>query len=51
MTTKELYEWAKERDLLDVQLAKNFNFSIEDIEEVAYLTEEFTKSEPRVVLS
>ena len=51
MTVRELYEWATERDLLDVPIAKHFNFNIEDIEEVAYLTEEITKSEPRVVLS
>ena len=47
MTVQELYEWA---NLLDVQIAKHFNFSIEDVESVAYLTEEMTKSKATVVL-
>lgn len=50
MTVQELYEWAKERNLLDVQIAKHFNFNIEDVESVAYLTEEITKSKAMVVL-
>ena len=49
-TVQELYEWAKERNLLDKEIAKHFNFNIEDIESVAYLTEEMMKGEARVVL-
>ena len=30
MRVKELYDWAKERNLLDKQIAKHFNFNIED---------------------
>ena len=37
MTVQELYDWAKERNLLDRQISKHFNFSIEDIENVTYL--------------
>ena len=44
MTVQELYEWAKERNLLDVQIAKHFNFNIEDVKSVAYLTEEITNN-------
>lgn len=50
MTVQELYEWAKERNLLDKQIAKHFNFNIEDVNSIAYLTEEITKSEAKVVL-
>lgn len=50
MTIQELYDWAKERKLLDKKIAKHFNFSIEDVESVTYLTEEMTKSEAKVVL-
>lgn len=50
MTIQELYEWAKERDLLNVPITKHFNFNIEDVESVAYLTEEITKSKAMVVL-
>lgn len=50
MTVQELYDWAKERDLLDKQIAKNFNFNIEAIEYIYYLDKEFTKTEPMVVL-
>ena len=45
MTVQELYDWAKERNLLDKQIAKHFNFSIEDIESVCYLTKETLKSD------
>lgn len=38
MTVQELYDWAKERDLLDKQIAKHFNFNIEDVEAVCYFT-------------
>ena len=50
MTVQELYEWAKERNLLDVPIAKHFNFNIEDVNSVTYLTEEMTKSKAMVVL-
>lgn len=50
MTVQKLYEWAKERNLLDVQIAKHINFSIEEIENIAYLTEEITKSKAIIVL-
>ena len=50
MTIQELYEWAKERDLLDKPIAKHFNFNIEDIADVYYLTEEYTKNEAKIVL-
>lgn len=45
MTVQELYDWAKERDLLDKQIAKYFNFNIEDVESVYYLTKEQLKSD------
>lgn len=50
MTVQELYDWAKERNLLDKQIAKHFYFNIEDIISVSYLTEEMTKSEAKIVL-
>ena len=50
MTVQELYEWAKERNLLSVQIAKHINFSVEEIESVVYLTEEITNSKAMVVL-
>ena len=50
MTIQELYEWAEKRNLLNVPIAKHFNFNIEDIECVSYLTEEITKSKAKVVL-
>jgi hypothetical protein len=51
MTVAELYEWAKERDLLDKQIAKHFNFSIADVNAVYYLTkEEIMDTDGRVVI-
>lgn len=50
MTVQELYEWAKERNLLDVKIAKNCNLDIYDIEDVYFLTEELTKSKAVIVL-
>lgn len=50
MTVQELYEWAKEKDLLDTQIAKHFNFQIEDIESVGYYTKEFIKVGDRIIL-
>ena len=50
MTVQELYDWAKEKDILDIPIAKNFNFQIEDVESVYYLTEEYTKSGAKIVL-
>ena len=50
MTIQELYEWAEERNLLDVPIAKHFNFNVEGIECVSYLTEEITRSKAMVVL-
>ena len=49
MTIRELYEWAKERNLLDKTIAKHYNFNVEDIETVSYLPKEILKEE-RVVL-
>lgn len=43
MTVQELYDWAKERNLLDRQIVKHFNFNIEDVESVCYLTKEHLK--------
>lgn len=37
MTVQELYDWAKERNLLDKNIAKHFNFNIEDINDISYL--------------
>jgi hypothetical protein len=50
MTIQDLYDWAKERNLTDKQIAKNINLQIEHIESVYYLAEEYTKSQPMVVL-
>lgn len=51
MTVRELYEWAKEHNLLDKQIAKHFNFNIEDVESISYLTKEQLKSsDGRVVI-
>lgn len=50
MTIKELYEWAKERNLLDKQIAKHFQFNLENIECVSFLPQEITKTEDLVVL-
>lgn len=50
MTIKELYEWAKERDLLDKQIAKHFQFNLENVESVRFLPQEITKTEDLVVL-
>lgn len=50
MTIQDLYDWAKEKNLLNVQIAKNINLEIEYIESVYYLAEEYTKSQPMVVL-
>jgi hypothetical protein len=57
MTIQDLYDWAKEKNLLNVQIAKNANLEIEYIERVHYLTEEYvnyltekhTKIQPMVV--
>lgn len=43
MTIQELYDWAKERNLLDKQIAKHHNFDIEDIEDVQFIAYEFGK--------
>ena len=51
MTVRELYEWAKERDLLDKQIAKHNNFNFEDVEEVAYLPKKVIIIGDRVVVS
>jgi hypothetical protein len=50
MTVQELYDWAKERNLLDKQIYKNFNFNTEPIEYVHFLTEDLTKTTDMVVL-
>ena len=50
MTVQELYDWAKERGLLDKPIAKHFNFNIEDVETVIYLTEEMLIGEAKVVV-
>ena len=45
ITDATLTYGAKERDLLDKQIAKHFNFNIEDVESVCYLTKEQLKSD------
>lgn len=50
MTVQELYDWAKERNLLDKQIAKHFNFTIEDIHTVSFLTQEILVNEEKIVL-
>lgn len=57
MTVKELYEWAKERNCLDVQIAKHFHFQVEDIREATHLTRRemiylnvFSENGDRVIL-
>lgn len=51
MTVQELYDWAKERDLLNKSIAKHFNFNIEDVEAVAYFTkEQIRDNDGRVVI-
>ena len=50
MTVQELYDWAKERNLLDKQIEKHFNFNIEDVESVCYLTKEQLKSDTDKVI-
>ena len=50
MTVQELYDWAKERDLLDKTIAKHFNFTIENIRVATYLDEELTCTEDLVVV-
>lgn len=50
MTVQELYEWAKERNLLDTHIAKHFNFKIGDVKSVIYLPEEYTMGEAKILL-
>lgn len=50
MTVQELYDWAKERGLLNKPIAKHFNFNIEDVESVSFLTKEMLKGEEKVVV-
>lgn len=50
MTVQELYDWAKERNLLDKQIFKNFNFNTEPVEYAHLLTEDLTKTTDMVVL-
>lgn len=51
MTVQELYDCAKERELLDKPIAKHFNFNIEDVEAVVYFTKEQIKDvDGRVVI-
>lgn len=50
MTVQELYDWAKERNLLDEPIAKHFNFNIEYVTTVTYLPKEVTKDENKIVL-
>lgn len=44
MTVQELYDWAKERNLLDKHIAKNFNLDIYDIERVQYIENDIAKA-------
>ena len=50
MTVQELYDWAKERNLLDEPIAKHFNFNIEYVTTVVYLPDEITKDKDKIVL-
>ena len=50
MTIQELYDWAKERNLLDKPIAKNSNLDIHDVEEAYYLTKEITRTKDMIVL-
>lgn len=50
MTIQELYDWAKERNLLDKQIAKHYQFNLENIENVSFLPQEITRTEDLVVL-
>lgn len=44
MTVQELYDWAKENNVLDKTIAKNCNLNIYDIEDVHYFKEELVKA-------
>ena len=50
MTIQELYDWAKEKDLLDKPIAKSCNLDIHDVEEAYFLTKELTKTKDMIVL-
>lgn len=50
MTVQELYDWAKKNDVLDEPIAKHFNFNLELVEDVYFLTEDTTKITNMVVL-
>lgn len=50
MTIQELYDWAKENNLLNVKLAKHFNFQIEDVRDVVLAPKELTKGEEIIVI-
>ena len=50
MTIQELYDWAKENDLLNVPLAKHLNFQIADVRDVVLAPKEITKGKERVVI-
>ena len=40
MTVRELYIWAKERGLLDIQLSKHLGFAVVDVVGATYLAED-----------
>lgn len=42
MTIKEIYNWAKQHDCLNITISKNSNFSIYDITSITHLKEEFS---------
>ena len=50
MTIQNLYDWAKENDLLNVPLAKHFNFQIADVRDVVLVPREMTNGEDIVVI-
>lgn len=50
MTVQELYDWAKENNVLDKQMYKNANLNAELIENIYFLTEDFTKMVDMVLL-
>lgn len=50
MTIRDLYEWAKENDMLDKNLAIHYDFNCNDVRNVVYVSQIAAVVVDRVVL-
>lgn len=50
MNIQELYDWAKEHDILDVPIYKHNNFDIHEIKDKIYLKKDQIPHSPEMIV-